>query len=781
MRGCFLFLVLLGLLPASAQVPKTFTVSGSIRSKTTGEDIIGANVLVVERPGTGTVANTYGFYSLSLAPGKYTLQIRCVGFAPQELPVTLDKDLSLDFLLEDASKALTGVQVTSEKEDQRITESQMGVNRLNMAEINKLPVLFGERDILKSIQLLPGVKSAGEGRTGFSVRGGGTDQNLILLDEATVYNPSHLLGFFSTFNSDAIKDLTLYKGTAPAQFGGRASSVLDVRMNEGDKNAYHISGGLGIIASHLNVEGPIQKGKSSFLVTGRRTYADLFLKLSHNEQLRNNQLYFYDLNAKMNFELGKKDHLYLSGYYGRDVLGFGNTFKLDWGNGTGTLRWNHLINPKTFSNTSFIFSDYQTNTTIEAGNTQFKLRSEIMDFNLKQEFQFYPNPKHAIKAGYQTTYHIMTPGAVDASEGSAFSPQSLSKRHSWENALYAGDDWNITDRIKMSYGVRLVSFSTLSGDYYTVDGAGHVTDTTQYTGARFAKTYFNAEPRISMNFIVAKSTSIKAGYARNTQFIQLLSNSTSDNPVDKWVPASNNIKPVISDQVSVGIFQNVYNNMFEFSVEGYYKYMANQVDYRDGADVLNNELYESQLLYGTGRAYGVEFLVKKTKGKFTGWVGYTYSRTEKHINGINNDNWYPAKQDRTHDLSVVLMYQPVRKVTLSAVFVYSTGNAVTFPSGKYEIDGNVHYIYTERNGYRMPANHRLDVSVTIDLLKKRPLTDTKRRLIKSDLNIGCYNVYGRQNAYSITFRQSETDPSKTEAVQTSLFRWVPSISWNFKF
>lgn len=778
MKSILLLMLLLGT-GMALYAQKGVTVSGTIRSAATGEDIIGANVLVAQMPGTGAVANVYGFYSLTLPQGGYTLQVRCIGFVSQNFTLDLRRDTVLNVSLAEASQSLTEVRVVSEKDDRQITESQIGMTKINMAEINKLPVIFGERDVLKSIQLLPGVKSTGEGRSGFSVRGGSTDQNLILLDEATVYNASHLLGFFSTFNSDAIKDVTLYKGSAPAQFGGRASSVLDVRMNEGDKNTYRISGGLGLIASHLNVEGPIQKGKSSFLVTGRRTYADLFLKLAPDEGLRNNQLYFYDLNAKTNFELGAKDRLYVSGYYGKDVLGLGDNFRLDWGNGTGTLRWNHLINPKTFSNTSFIFSDYQTNTRIESGNTQFKVRSEIMDFNLKQEFQVFPNPRHSIKVGYQTTYHVLTPGEVDASETAEFSPKGMNKRHSWENALYAGDDWGITERIKMNYGVRLVSFSALSGDYYTLDAAGNVTDTLTQTG--FGKTYFNAEPRVSFNFMVAKATSLKVGYARNTQFIHLLSNATSENPVDKWVPSSNNIKPQISDQVSLGVFQNVYNNMFEFSLEGYYKYMANQIDYRDGADVLNNELYESQLLYGVGRAYGVEFLVKKTKGKCTGWVGYTYSRTEKLINGINNGNWYPAKQDKTHDLSVVLMYQPISKITLSAVFVYSTGNAVTFPSGKYEIDGTVHYVYTERNGYRMPDNHRLDVNITIDLLKKRPPTDTKRRLVTSDLSIGCYNVYGRQNAYSITFRQSETDPQKTEAVQTSLFRWVPSVAWNFKF
>lgn len=742
---------------------------------------MGAMISFDELPTMYNTSNEYGFFSITIPKGIYHMNIKYLGYTTEKLEINLTENKKIDFSLKTIDLQLKEVSINGEKSGEKLNNTQIGVEKINMNEINKLPVLFGERDILKSIQLLPGVKSAGEGRSGFSVRGGTTDQNLILLDEATVYNPSHLFGFFSTFNSDAIKDVSLYKGTAPAQYGGRASSVLDIKMNEGDKEKYRVSGGIGIISSRLNVEGPIQKSKSSFLFTARRTYADLFLKLSKNPTLKDSKLYFYDFNGKINFQIGKKDRIYISGYYGKDVLGFSDRFKLDWSNGTGTIRWNHIINDKLFSNTSFIFSDYKTTTRITAGSIDFKIRSEIVDFNIKQEFQYFVNTKHNIRAGYQSTYHIITPGEVDASTSSTFNIQDLKKRQSWENALYISDEWSILKNLKINYGLRLVSFSALSGDYYTFDNNGIVTDTITYTTGKFAKTYFNYEPRLSANYMPTKSTSIKIGYSRNTQFLHLLSNSTSENPIDKWAPSSNIIKPQIADQVSLGIFQNVYNNMFEFSVEAYYKNMKNQIDYKDDADILNNELYEGELLFGKGRAYGIEFLAKKSIGKLSGWIGYTYSKSERLLQGINKNNWYPAKQDRTHDISVVLMYQASRKINIAGTWVFYTGNAVTFPSGKYEIGGNTYFLYTERNGYRMPSYHRFDINLTINLKKQRALDDTKRRLTTSELTIGCYNLYGRKNAYSISFEESENDPAKTVAVKTYLFRWVPSIAWNFKF
>jgi len=768
----------------SSVIAQKYTLSGTVTDKKDGETMIGTAITISELPGVGVTTNEYGFYSLTLPKGNYHFNYQTVGYDTKSLDTILDKNISYDIKLEPKSNDLKEFVVTGENGDDKITSPLTGVEKINMDVINKLPVIFGERDILKSIQLLPGVQPAGEGNSGFFVRGGTTDQNLILLDEATVYNPSHLFGFFSTFNSDAIKDAVLYKGSAPAQYGGRIASVLDVRMNEGDNQQYHISGGIGLISSRLNIEGPIQKGQSSFLVTARRTYADLFLKFQPNVALQNTQLYFYDLNAKMNFKIGKRSRLYLSGYFGQDVLGL-DAFELNWHNGTATVRYNYMISSKVFSNTVFTFSDYQNNIKIAANNINFRIRSEIMDFNVKQEFQFYPSPKHSIRAGVNTIYHIVTPGEIDATGSVTFDATGLSKRYSWENAVYATHEWTATSWFRINYGVRLVNFNVLgAGNFYTLDNQYNVIDTTSYGNGAFVKSYFNIEPRVSFSMQVAKSTSIKVGYARHTQFLHLLSNSTANNPTDKWIPSSNIVRPEIADQVSLGVFQNFKKNMFEVSVEGYYKNLQNQLDYKDGADILNNELYEADLRLGDGRAYGLEVSFKKVSGAFTGWVSYTLSRTEKLIDGVNHGNWYAAKQDRTHNLSVVAMYQ-YKRWTFSGTFVYYTGNAVTFPSGKYQVDGVTTFLYTERNAYRMPDYHRLDLGVTVDLRKKAPTYNKKgklkRKMIVSDLSFGTYNTYNRWNVYSISFQDDANDPNKTNAISTTLFGIIPYVTYNFKW
>lgn len=765
-----------------AQTAK-ITVSGTVKDATTGETLIGVALRPAEIPQAGAVTNEYGFYSLSIPGGRYQLQWEYLGYEKTVLSVDLRSDTVLDIHLRPHSRELGTVEVVAEKEDDKVTQTQIGMDKINMQVMNKIPVLLGERDILKTIQLMAGVQPSSEGSSGFYVRGGSTDQNLILLDEAVVYNPSHLFGFFSVFNSDAIKDATLYKGNAPAQYGGRLSSVLDIKMNEGDNQNYHISGGLGLISSHLNVEGPIQKGKSSFLVTGRRTYADLFLKLTNDSNLRKTSLYFYDINAKMNFRLSKKSTLYISGYYGSDQLSMGSS--MDWSNGTSTIRWNYLIHPKLFSNTCFTFSDYTNNIRISADNLEIGIHSEIMDFNLRQEFQYYPSTAHALRFGFNSIYHIIRPGDISRSGDTISGISNLTRRYSWENALYAGDEWKITKFMKASYGIRLVSFSVLGGgNFYTFHPDGSVADTLITADGDFVTTYVNAEPRLSLHFQVSSSTAIKVGYARHTQFLHLLSNSTATNPTDRWVPSSNNIRPEIADQVSLGVFQNIGGKMFEVSLEGYFKQMQNTVDYKDGADILNNELYEAELLYGEGRAYGMELTLKKKEGKFTGWVAYTFSRTEKQINGINNGSWYPAKQDRTHDISLVLMYE-LGRFTFSGSWVYYTGNAVTFPSGKYQVDGKIEYLYTERNGYRMPDYHRMDLGITVDLRNKQTRLNkygnSKRKMIVSELSFGAYNTYAMHNAYSINFRQDEYDPTQTVAVKTYLFSVVPYISYNFKY
>lgn len=771
LKRCF-FLVLLLAAPAYAQTK--FTVSGTVKDSVTGETIIGAIIRIPAIKGAGAASNEYGFYSITVPEGDYTMTVSMSGYKMKSRTIALHQNRKEDFLLSDTTYVKKEVVILGEREDQNITDPQMGAQKLDMKEANKIPVLFGEKDVLKTIQLLPGIKSGGDGGSGFYVRGGSADQNLILLDEAPVYNASHLLGFFSTFNSDAIKDVTVYKGNGPAQYGGRLASVLDVKMNDGNNQHYHLSGGLGLISSKLNLEGPIVKNKGSFLVTGRRTYADLFLKLSPDTTIKNSSLYFYDLNVKMNYELNSKNRIYLSGYFGRDNIGIANAFGIGWGNATGTFRWNHVVNDRLFSNTSLIFSNYDYVISIRSSSAEFDINSKIRDYNIKHEFQFFPNPKNIIRIGINSIYHTVTPGQITASEGTAINPVKLQDRFGWENAAYVTNEWNATEKLNISYGIRVSAFSVMGkGDYYMFDAEGNITDTLSYKANEIAKTYFNAEPRLSLAYLISDHNSVKAAYARNTQNLHLLSNSTSSSPTDLWIMNSPMIKPEISDQVSLGYYHNLRNNTIELSAEVYYKSMQNQIDYKNGANTQANEKVEGELLFGEGRAYGIELFAKKKYGRFSGWVSYTLSRSERRIDGINNGSWYPVRQDRTHDIAIVGMFELTPKWSLAATWVYNTGNAVTFPSGKYYIDGQVQFLYTERNGYRMPAYHRLDFGAT---WQRR-----KTEKFESSWNFSVYNVYARENAYAITFRESESDPTKTEAVRIALFRIVPSVTWNFRF
>ncbi len=745
---------------------QSFNISGYISDKKSGETLIGATVVNKANKQIGVSANTYGYYSLNLPKGNYELLFTYIGYQDQSIIVNLTESKKLNVIMSENSLQLNEVVISASRENNRITQSQMGVEKLNVITISKLPVLFGEKDVLKTLQLLPGVKAAGEGQSGFTVRGGSIDQNLILLDDAPVYNASHLLGFFSTFNSDAIKDVTLYKGTAPAQFGGRISSVVDIKMNDGNNQTYGANGSIGLISSKLNIEGPIQKGKSSFLISGRRTYADLFLKLS--DQFKDNQLYFYDLNTKFNYRFSDKDQIFVSGYFGRDVLGLNNRFAIDWGNSTATIRYNHLFNDKLFSNTSLIYSNYDYNINLTNNANPFSILSRVRDWNAKQEFQYFANNNNEWKIGFNVIYHTVIPGKITDTS----STENLSDiRDGLESALYISNERQVLKNLKINYGLRLSNFIVLGGsNYYELDKLNNIIDTINQTSA--VKNYINFEPRFALNYIIDNSNSLKLSYSRNTQNLHLINNSVTTSPTDKWVMNTNIIKPEIGDQISLGYFRNLKENMYEFSVETYYKWMQNQIDYKDAADE-RNRVIETQLLYGKGRAYGFEFLLKKNKGKFTGWISYTLSRTEKQIDGINKNEWYVARQDRTHDISIVAMYDISKRMNVSAIWVYQTGNAVTFPSGKYEIAGQTTWLYTERNGYRMPDYHRLDLGLTYKLKEKKHFN--------SELSVGLYNAYGRENAYLISFEQSESNPNKTVAVQTSLFRWVPSISWNFKF
>lgn len=752
---------------------QTYSVSGTVKDKKNGELLIGVSVKVSEDPTINVVANEYGFYSLSLPEGNYTLIISYPGYQDFEQQIKVDQNIKVDLPLlpaETAAKAIDEVVITGIKKDKNLTSAQMGAETLNIKNIEKLPVLFGEKDVMKTIQLLPGIKSNGEGSSGFSVRGGATDQNLILLDEAPVYNASHLLGFFSTFNSDALKDASIIKGNSPAQYGGRLSSVLDVKMKDGNNKDYNINGGIGLISSRLSVEGPIQKEKSSFIVSGRRTYADLFLKT--NKDYKDNKLYFYDLNLKANYQINENNRIYLSGYFGRDVLGLGDTFNTDWGNTTATLRWNSIISSKLFSNTSFIYSNYDYKISLKNDDTVFDLNSKIRDWNLKQDFTWFAGNKHSVRFGLQSIYHTLTPSSASGTTVSSF---ARNPRYSWENAVYINDDYKATEKLTINYGARLSMFSVLGGDTFNTYENGVLTDSKFLEKGKFGKTYVNIEPRISANYRINEVSSVKGGYSRNTQNLHLLSNSNSGNPTDQWIGSSYTVKPEIADQISLGYSRNFNNNNYELNAEIYYKDMKNQIDFKNGAQIGfdTGADVESELLFGKGRAYGLELIAKKKSGKLTGWISYTLSKTERKIDGINNNEWYNARMDKTHDLSIVATYQLNPKWSFSGLFVYSTGNAVTFPTGKYELNGQTIFQYSNRNADRMPAYHRMDLSATYE--------PSSNKRFRGSWTFGIYNLYGRENAYTINFEDNPDRPGTTRAMQTSLFRWVPNITYNFKF
>ncbi len=748
------------------------TLSGTVTDASTGETVFGGRIKIMEKSGVGGLSNDYGFYSVSVVPGTYNVIFSSSGYAADTIKMELTKNISYDYKFKIVE---IDVIITAKKTNDNITDAQVGVEKLDIKELNKIPVLLGERDILKTMQLLPGIKSAGEGNSGLNVRGGAADQNLILLDEAPVYNASHLLGFFSTFNSDAVKDVTVFKGTQPAQYGGRLASTLDIKMKDGNNQKFGVSGGIGLIASRLNIEGPIKKGKGSFLVSGRRTYADLFLKLAPDTNLRNNKLFFYDLNLKASYILGKKDRIFASGYFGRDILGVGDAFGISWGNATGTIRWNHIFSSKLFSNTSFIVSNFKYNISIAGGTTDFDIYSQVQDYNIKQEYQYFFNDKHSFKFGVNAIAHEIIPGEIRSS-GEGINSTKVQRQKSVESAAFFQDEWKVSSRLNINIGLRLSSFIvTGKGNYFTLDEQNNVKDTTTYGSGKIIKNYMNLEPRFSFAYILDETMSIKGGYARNTQNLHLITNATSSSPTDRWLSNSNIVKPEIADQVSLGWFKNLKKDMYQLSVEGYYKQMQNQIDYKDGANTntSNDTPIETQLLFGIGRAYGVELLLRKKEGKFTGWVGYTLSKSEKKIDGINQDQWYNARQDRTHDISVVLMYELTKRFNISGTFVYTTGNAITFPNAKYEVDGVINYAFSERNGYRIPANHRADIGVNWELKEKKWFTH--------ELTFSVYNLYARENTFSIAFETNKDNPQKTDAVQTSLFKIIPAVSWNFKF
>lgn len=749
------------------------TISGYVKSAETGEGLIGSTIYVEELK-TGTATNVYGFYSLTIPKGNYTLRYSYIGYENVSIPEELLGDNSRNIELQPASTEVDEIVVHSEARDKNIRKAEMGVVKLSPKETRAIPVILGEQDILKTIQLLPGVSSGTEGTTGFYVRGGGADQNLIILDEAPVYSASHLMGFFSVFNSDAIKDVELYKGNAPANFGGRLSSILDIQMNEGNSKKFAASGGLGLLSSRLTLESPIVKDKGSIIISGRRSYADLFMAFSKNNTQQKTDLYFYDLNAKANYKINDNNRVYLSGYFGRDVFNIEDLFALKWGNKTGTLRWNHVFNNRLFLNSSIIYSNYDYGFGYNFSNNMIYIKSGIRDLNWKEDFQYYINSNNTLKFGLNDIYHTYHPGEINAENDDLFNSIFMGKKQAYEGAAYISHELNISDHFSVTYGLRYSGFIAVGPDsVYTYNEDDEITNTEVFSKGDVIKKYGIIEPRATFNFILNPKNSVKFSYARNAQYVHLLSNSSASLPTDVWIPSSKNVKPQIADQLAAGFFRNFKNNIFETSIEAYYKKLQHQIDYQNGAEILLNKNVESQLVFGKGRAYGVELFVKKRTGKLTGWIGYTLSRTEKSMPAIDNGNWYPAKQDRTHDISVVGIYQLNEKWTLSGNWVFNTGNAVTFPSGKYQVDEFTVPVYTSRNDYRMPNYHRLDLGATY--------TPKKKKRFESSWNFSIYNAYGRKNAFSITFQENENNPTQTEAVRLSLFQMIPSVTYNFKF
>lgn len=754
-----------------------FTISGYIKDAGNGEELLGAAVIVKGKG--GTVTNIYGFYSLTIEQGVYDIEYSYIGYETKTEKVNLNKNTTITINLSRKDMNLQEVVITGEAQNKNVSEVKMSTVNLKMETIKKIPALMGEVDVIRAIQMLPGVQSGGEGSTGFFVRGGGADQNLVLLDEATVYNASHLLGFFSVFNQDAIKDVQLYKGGISSEYGGRLSSVLDIRMKDGNDKNFQASGGIGLISSRLTVEGPlVEKGKGSFIVSGRRTYADLFLKLSSEPALKNNQLYFWDLNGKVSYKLGEKDRVFLSAYTGKDKLGIRDVAGIGWGNQTVTARWNHLYNARLFSNLTLIFSNFNYNIGIPNGELALDWISRIRDYSVKNDYTYYLNTKNTIKFGFQSTLHQFKPGEIIPGEDNKnVQPFELPEKRALENAIYANNEMKIGSRIIMQYGLRFSLFSNIGRDtIYQFDNNYDTIGFKAYEKGDFFNTYTGLEPRFSIKYSIDDESSIKASYNRMFQYLHLASNSTNSAPYDIWVPSSANIKPQMADQVALGYFRNFKNNAYEASVEVYYKDITNQIDFTDRAELLANKLIEGEIRAGKANSIGLELFIKKQTGKLTGWISYTLSKTTRTIDGINNGKTYLSNYDRRNNLSIVASYEINKRLSFSANFIYMTGAPFTAPVGRYSYGGMIISRYSDRNSSKMPDFHRMDVSLTLKNKKKKE--DQK---FESDWNFSVYNVYNKKNPFTLNFKQNPDAPDETQAEMTYLFGIIPSITYNFKF
>lgn len=790
--------LLLALIPYLLPAQDKHTISGYVRDAANGEELIGVNIVIPELS-LGTVTNVYGYYAMNLPDGKYTIQFQFVGYSTITKEVDLSSNLTLNIDLPESTTELSEVEVSSERIDQNVTSVEMSVAKLDVKEIQKIPQLLGETDIIRTLTLLPGVSTVGEGANGFNVRGGNTDQNLILLDEAPVYNSSHLFGFFSIFNADAVKDVKLYKGGIPAQYGGRLSSVVDVRQKEGNDKKFAFNGGIGLLSSRLLLEGPIKKDKSSFMIAGRRSYADIFLGLSDDPDISQNILYFYDLNLKLNYRLSENDRLFLSGYFGRDVFGIEDLFGFDWGNLTGTLRWNHLFNEKLFSNFTLLYSDFEYSLgTPSDDDVSFRLTSSIQDIHLKSSFNYFITPKSKLDFGFEGIYYIFNPGRITVS----FQPNPIEQQREYaiEPSLYISHELKVGARWTFQYGLRYSSFYNLGQiDVYNYQDPNYprqdeLVDTTNFSSGQLVAGFDGLqglEPRLAINYLLDENKSLKMSYNRTRQYIHLISNTTSPTPVDLYRPSGAYIEPATVHQYAAGYFQNFKDNTYEASAEVYYKDFLNIVDYRDGAQLIFNDQLETALLTGIGRSYGLELMVRKQTGRLTGWVSYTLSRSERKVespdpqDAISNGEWYLANFDKTHDASVVANYKLSEKWDIGGAFLYQTGRPISTPVGRFEVEHElIAPIYQERNGLRIPDYHRLDISATLT-----PERDKSKRFY-STWNFGIYNVYGRRNAFSIYFTPADrvqdapvdASPLVTQAMRLSIFAApIPFVTWNFHF
>lgn len=766
-----------------AQTPK-YTLSGYIKDASNGEELIGASVYISEIK-TGAVSNAYGFYSISVPKGNYKFIVSFMGYKSIELNKEVFESTTLNFQMNATENLIDEVNVIADKKDQNVKSNEMSMNKLQMKTISKIPALMGEVDILRSIQMLPGVHSSGEGSIGFYVRGGSVDQNLIQLDESTVYNASHLGGVFSVFNQDAIKDVTLYKGGIPAIYGGRLSSMLDIRMKDGNLKKLNITGGIGLVSSRLTIEAPIINDKASFILSGRRTYFDLFFPLFKDSLLKESKAYFYDFNAKFNYHINENNRIFISGYFGRDIYQFGNSISINYGNETFSARYNHLFSKKIFSNLSFIYSLFKYGMGIPEGVQGFDWQSGIKDISLKNDYSWFLNPKNTIRFGGQITHHTFRPGkAVPIGDESIFTGKELPEMYALESGIFIENDQVWTDRISARYGIRFSFFQNVgpytSYIYDKSDPAKYIVkDSVIYGNNEIFNPKFGFEPRLSLKYELDKKSSIKASYNHTVQYLHLTTNTMSSTPLDLWYPTTPNIKPQNADQISIGYFRNFRSDLFETSFELYYKKMRNSIDFKDHAELILNEYLEGELRFGESYSYGAEIMIKKQRGKFTGWLSYTFSRVFREIPEINNGKTYPAHYDKPHDISLIMSYDVTNKLNFSMNWVYSTGAPRTMPTGRFDYGGMVLPIYSDRNAARLPDYHRMDIAVTYNFKKINDSGMPKR--FNSSLNFSIYNLYNRHNAYSISFNQSEDDPYRTEATKTYLFKVIPTITYNFTF